>query len=138
LAATGGEPVTTGPEDQGDPVEVANVRPLAFGYLRLHVTDPPEVTDRLITALHAHADREGLALADIYLDLFDPPTDHPDRSGFCTLMDALRRHDTCTVLIPTPEHLSRQPDSYAARRTIIEAEAGARLLVISAHRPTLC
>jgi len=108
----------------------ANVRPLAFGYLRLSATDPPDVTDQLIAALHAHAYREGLALADIYLDLLDPPVDHPDRSGFCTLMDTLRRYDTCTVLIPTPGHLSRQPDNYAARRTIIEAEAGARLLVI--------
>jgi hypothetical protein len=119
----GGEPVT-------------NVRPLVFGYLRLHATDPPEVTDRLITVMHAHADREGLALADIYLDLFDPPTGHSDRSGFCTLMDALRRHDACAVLVPTPAHLSRHPDSYAARRTIIEAEAGARLLVVSTQPVT--
>lgn len=125
--------MTTESEHPGGPAEAASVRPLAFGYLRLSATDPPEVTDRLITALHARADREGLTLADVYLDLLDPPTDHPDRSGFCTLMDALRRHDTSTVLIPAPEHLSREPDGYAARRTIIEAEAGARLLVISAH-----
>jgi hypothetical protein len=125
--------MTAEPPRPGGPADAANVRPLAFGYLRLSITDPPEVTDRLITALHAHAEREGLALADIYMDLFDPPVDHPDRSGFCALMDALRRHDTCTVLLPTPEHLSRHPDNYAARRTIIEAEAGARLLVISAH-----
>jgi DNA invertase Pin-like site-specific DNA recombinase len=115
----------TDTEHPGEPA-----KSLAFGYLRLSATDSPDVTDRLITALHAHAEREGLALADIYIDLLDPPVDHPDRSGFCTLMDALRRHDTCTVLIPTPEHLSRRPDSYTARRTIIEAEAGARLLVI--------
>lgn len=45
-------------------------------------------------------------------------------------MDALRRHDDCIVIIASPEHLSRQPRSYVARRTIIETEAGARLLLI--------
>lgn len=52
-------------------------------------------------------------------------------------MDTLRRHSTGTVIIPGHEHLSRRTSNYIARRTIIEAEAGARLLVIhsAGHRP---
>ena len=106
------------------------MRPLVFGYLRLWAADPPEAGIRLAEQLQAFADREGLALADIYTDHYDPPPGQPDRAAFCALMDALRRHDASGVLIPTPEHLSRMPGSYRARRTIIEAEAGARLLVI--------
>lgn len=106
------------------------VRPLALGYLRFRTADPPEVAIALAGRLESFAYREGLVLADIYTDLLDPPTGQPDRAGFCALMDALRRQDTCpTVLIPSPEHLSRRPDGYTARRTIIEVEAGARVLI---------
>jgi hypothetical protein len=80
--------------------------------------------------MHAFAEREGLTLADVYSDHFDPPAEAPDRSGFCALMDALRRYEASGVLIPSPEHLARMPRSYQARRTIIETEAGARILVI--------
>jgi DNA invertase Pin-like site-specific DNA recombinase len=122
--------VTAELEGPSGPAETASLRPLAFGYGRLSATDRPEVADRLVSEMHAYADREGLTLADVYLDLLDPPADHPHRSGFCALMDALRRHDAAAVIIPTTTHLSRLPDSYAARRTIIEAEAGGRLHVI--------
>jgi hypothetical protein len=108
----------------------AQVRPLVFGYLRVWAADPSEVGVRLTTEMHAFAEREGLMLADVYSDRFDPPADHPDRSGFCALMDALRRHEASGVLIPSPEHLARMPRSYQTRRTIIETEAGARILVV--------
>ena len=110
------------------------MRPLVFGYLRVWMADPPEVGVRLTAEMHAFAGREGLALADVYSDHFDPPHDHPDRSGFCALMDALRRHEASGVLIPSPEHLARMPRSYQARRTIIEIEAGARILVLHSNR----
>jgi hypothetical protein len=107
-----------------------SVRPLAFGYLRLWQADPPEVGGQLDDEIRAHAEREGLSLVDVYTDHFDPPADRPDRSGFCALMDALRRDDAYGVVIPAPEHLSRLPDSYRARRAIVEAESGAVLLVV--------
>ena len=107
-----------------------NVRPLVLGYLRLWAADPVEVGVRLTEELHAYADREGLVIADVLTDRYDPPPDQPDRSAFCALLDALRRYDSGGVLIPSPEHLSRMPRSYRARRTIIEAEAGARLLIM--------
>lgn len=106
------------------------VRPLALGYLRLHAGDPPELAIGLTADLQAYAGTEHLTLADVYTDLFDPPASGAERAGFCALMDALRRHDGRAVIIPTPEHLSRRPGCYFARRTIIETEAAARLLVI--------
>jgi hypothetical protein len=111
--------------------------PLVFGYLRLHPADPPQIGARLTAEMRAYAEREGFLLADVYTDHLDPPADRPERSAFCALMDALRRRDACGVIIPTPQHLSRQPGSYAARRTIIEAEVGARLHVVdpAADRP---
>jgi hypothetical protein len=107
------------------------MRPLVFGYLRLQPADPPQIGARLTAEMRAYAEREGLMLADVYTDHLDPPANHPNRSAFCALMDALRRHDASGVVIPTPQHLSRQPGSYAARRTIIEAEVGARLHVVA-------
>lgn len=108
----------------------ANPWPQAVGYLRLHTGDPPEVAVALAAELLAYADKEYLALADVYTDPFDTPVTGAERAGFCALMDTLRRHDTYAVIIPAPQHLSRRPASYTSRRTIIEIEAGARLLVI--------
>lgn len=106
------------------------MKPLALGYLRHWETDPPEVAAALTAELHAYAEKEGLTLADVYTDLLDPPADQPGRTAFCALMDALRRHDACSVIIALPVHLSRHPRNYLARRTMIEDEAGARLHVI--------
>lgn len=105
-------------------------RPLALGYLRLHASGPPEIGAALTAELRAYADREGLTLADVYVDLFDPPASNVERAGFCALMDAVRRHEVHAVIIPGAEHLSRRPSDYIARRTIIVAEGGARLLRI--------
>lgn len=108
------------------------MKPLALGYLRTDADAPPEIVAGLTNHMQSYADREGLTLADVYTDLIDPPDGYPDRAGFCALMDALRTYDTHAVIIPAPQHLSRRPDNYTARRTIIEFEAGARLLVMDA------
>ena len=110
------------------------VRPLALGYLRLWAADPPEVGATLIAELHSYADQEGLTLAGVYTDLFDPPADGPDRPRFCALTDAIRRLDPDAVIIPGPDHLSRYPRQFASRRTIIDTEGGARLLIIHPGR----
>lgn len=120
----------------GTPCRPPQVRPprqpLVLGYLRSRAADPPEVAAVLTAELRAYAEGEGLTLTDVYTDLMDPPAGHPERAGFCALMDAIRRHNAHAVIIPAPEHLSRRPSSYTARRTILEAEGGARLLVM--HR----
>lgn len=117
-------------EAEHRPGMATNLRPLALGYLRLYAADSPEVAAQIIAELHTYAEQEGLTLADVYTDLLDPPADRPGRSAFCAMMDALRSGDAYAVIISEPEHLSRLPGSYDARRTIIEAEAGARLIVI--------
>jgi len=106
------------------------MRPLAFGYFRLRAADPPDVGERFTAEMQGYAEREGLTLAEVYNDPFEPPAGVSDRSAFCALVDALRRDDTTAVIIPAPEHLSRRSGGYTERRTIIETEAGARLLVI--------
>lgn len=108
------------------------MKPLALGYLRTSAADAPETVAALTNDMQVYADREGLTLADVYTDLIDPPDGSPDRAGFCAMMDAVRRGDTYAVVIPSPDHLSRRPSCYMARRTIIEAEGGAQLLVIDA------
>lgn len=107
-----------------------NVRPLALGYLRLYADAPPELAMSLTAELVAYAEKEQLTLAEIYTDPFDPPPGGSERAGFCGLMDALRRHNAQAVIIPTTDDLSRRANGYTARRTIIETEGGARLLVI--------
>lgn len=106
------------------------MRPLAVGYLRLHVADEPARGVELTEQIRAYAEREGLTLSDVYTDLIDPPADHPERAGFSALMDALRRDVCRAVIIPRPDHLSRRFSGYIARRAIIEVEGGARALVV--------
>lgn len=114
----------------------ADVQPLVLGYLRLPDTDAPEPAAMFIEAMRTYAEQEGMTLADCYIDRLDPADGFPDRSAFCALMDALRRLDASAVIIPAPEHLSRHARTFAARRTIIETEAGAQLLILpSGHRP---
>ncbi|PZS26397.1 MAG: hypothetical protein DLM59_18465 [Pseudonocardiales bacterium] len=108
-----------------------NPRPLALGYLRLQPGDTPEAGDNLIADMHAYAEREGLCLADVFTEGVDVPDERHGRSAFCALLDTLRRVDGHAVIIPSPDHLSRQPYSYRTRSMIIEVEAGARLLVMS-------
>ena len=106
------------------------VGPVALGYLRLHTTDPPETALALTTELQQYAEQAHLALADVFTDLFDPPDRESDRTGFCALMDAIRRHNAAVVIIPTSEHLSRHPARYRTSCTIIETETGAQLLFV--------
>ncbi len=113
-----------------DDAGFGRLRPLILGYFRVWAADPPDTRALLAAEIHSYAEREGLTLGHVFTDLYDPSHDHPERSAFCALMDALRRQEVRAVAIPSPEHLSRHPGSYRARRTIIENEAGARLLVI--------
>ncbi len=106
------------------------VRPLAFGYLRVQPGDSVEVHTGLVEDIRRFADDEGLTLAEVYTDPYDAPDERQGRSAFCALMDALRRSDAEAVIVLSPGHLSRQPYGYRMRTTIIEVEAGARLLVI--------
>ena len=116
----------------GAAARATQVRQQALGYLRLHAGDPSEIAAALTAELQAYADKAGLDVATVYTDVFDPPDGLPDRAGFCALMDALRRGDAQAVIIPSAQHLARRARSYAARRTIIDIEGGARLLVVHA------
>lgn len=104
------------------------IRPLALGYLRLHTADSPNVTLALTAKLQAFAEKEHLNL--VHADSFDPPVTASHRAGFCALMDGLRRTSAHAVIIPSADHLSRRSGGFYGRRTIIETEGGARLLII--------
>ncbi len=106
------------------------MRPLALGYLRRQAGDYRQTRDALIVDMHGFAEREGLTLGDVFTDAFDASGERQGRSAFCALMDALRRSGAHAVIIPSPCHLSRQPESYRMRSAIIEREAGVRLLVV--------
>jgi hypothetical protein len=102
------------------------VRPLVLGYLRLGPTDTAEAVPALTARLHAFADREGLTLADLYTERHKG-----DPTAFSALVDALCRPGVYGVVTPSPDHFSALPGTGAAVRTMIEAETGARILVMN-------
>ncbi|PZS26962.1 MAG: hypothetical protein DLM59_17205 [Pseudonocardiales bacterium] len=110
-----------------------SVRPLTFGYLRLWPDEAADGGSGLVEEIEAFATREGMTLADVFTDPFDPAVDEPDRAGFCALMDALRRCHPSTVIVPSPDHLSRHPGGRRNCRVLIEHEAGARLHIVHAE-----
>lgn len=80
--------------------------------------------------LVVYARREGLTLADIYVERNEDDSTPMARAAFLTMVDALRRPDMYGVLIPSLCHFSRFPGVQQAMRAVIEVETGARVLVM--------
>lgn len=102
---------------------------IVYGYVSLEDDDEAEV-ERLHDELTAHAEAEGMALAEIFVDRNTPPA-RVVRAGLTVLLDAILRQQDCGVLVASPDQLSTLP---AVRRAIeVEIEGlGAELLYLSA------
>ena len=103
---------------------------LAYGYVRLSRADSRRL-EQLRRQIAAYCDREGLALELVFADAGAPDTE-PVRPGWIALLDvlALSRAEAVVVL-PTLEHLSRDPVLRAEMRTCITA-SGARAAIMPA------
>jgi len=98
---------------------------VVFGYVRLSRADPPGVRRQI----GAYCAREGLALELVFADsgIGDAELVRP---GWTALLDALRRTGGPVVVLPTLDHLSRDPVLRAELRTQLSA-AGATVTVMS-------
>jgi len=107
---------------------------VVFGYVRLSRADSGGVR-RLRRRIDAYCAREGLALELVFADsgIGDAELVRP---GWTALLDALRRTGGPVVVLPTLDHLSRDPLLRAELRTQL-SEAGATVAVVSntAARP---
>jgi len=104
-----------------------------YGYIRSEQGDESEI-DRLHDQLTAHAQAEGLALAEIFVDRSIPPG-RIVRPGLTVLLEAVMRSDASGVLVANLDHLSPLP---AVRQAIeVEIEVlGARVLTVTPATPS--
>jgi hypothetical protein len=110
------------------------VQPMVCGYIRARLCVPQSGASSLQRALCAYARREGLTLADIYIEWHEDDSRPLGRSAFVAMVDALRRPDMYGVLIPSLCHFSRFPGVQQAMRGLIEVETGARVLIMENPR----
>ena len=91
---------------------------------------------RLRRQMDAYCAREGLALELVFADSGIGDTELV-RPGWTALLDALRRTGGPLVVLPTMDHLSRDPVLRAELRTQL-SEAGATVTMMSnaAARPS--
>lgn len=81
------------------------VQPMVCGYVRARLCVPETGVNSLQQALCTYAHREGLTLADIYIERHEDDSKPLARSAFVAMVDALRRPDMYGVLIPSLCHL---------------------------------
>lgn len=99
-----------------------------YGYVRLSRTDGRRL-ERLRRQIAAYCEREGLTLELVFADAGVPDTDQV-RPGWAALLDVLApSRAEAVVVLPTLDHLSRDPVLRADMRTCITA-AGARVAVM--------
>ncbi|ABD12249.1 hypothetical protein CcI156_05800 [Frankia sp. CcI156] len=104
-----------------------------YGYISSEHADEAEI-DRLHDQLTAHAQAEGLALAEIFVDRSIPPG-RIVRPGLTVLLEAVMRSEAAGVLVASLDHLSPLP---AVRQAIeVEIEVlGARVLTVTPAVPS--
>jgi hypothetical protein len=108
------------------------VRPLVYGYIRLATTDAPDRCACLTRELASYAEREGMALAEVFTDRDTGSSTEAGRAGFVVMVQALRRPGVYGVLVPSLRHFSRFPGVHKAMCALIEVQTGARVLPIDA------
>lgn len=105
------------------------MRPMVFGYIRAEPSQPAECIDHLRDELAGYAEREGLALIEIFVEpsVSEP---RPERPAFRQLLDALCRSEAYGVLVPSLTHFSRFPNAQFVMCSLIHHETGARVIAL--------
>ncbi len=102
--------------------------PLAFGYVRLGRPDKTRL-EALRRSIRAFCGREGgLALDLVFADSGVPSTE-PVRPGWTALIDVLSQAKAHAVVLPTLNHLSRDPVLRAELRAQI-TQTGALICLL--------
>ena len=104
--------------------------PRVFGYVRVASRHKTRV-ERWRARIADYCRQEGLALELVFADLAVSDTELV-RAGWTALLDVLNPGDAQMVVVPTEEHLSRDPVLRADMRAQLAA-AGAMALVMPAR-----
>ena len=104
--------------------------PRVFGYLRVGSRHKARV-ERWRARIAEYCAQEGLALELVFADLAVRDTELL-RPGWTALLDVLNLKDAQIVVVPTEDHLSRDPVLKADLRAQLAA-AGAMALVMPAR-----
>ncbi|PZS26827.1 MAG: hypothetical protein DLM59_17505 [Pseudonocardiales bacterium] len=96
-----------------------------LGYLQVRPGPTSELLDWLHSDLVTYAEREGFALADVFVERADS-----GRAALSGLVEALKHQEIGAVVVPALEHLSGFPGGRQALRLLIERDTGARVHVV--------
>lgn len=116
--------VTTPTSVAGPASHVAQVRPL-LGYLRVPTATPDKEVESLRRELADYANRDGFVLLRVFVDRHGTFT-----SGFSALFQALHNGAAQHVVVPTLSHFAAINGVRAVMKELLEAQTGARVLVL--------
>ncbi|WP_018637364.1 hypothetical protein [Parafrankia elaeagni] len=109
--------------------------PTAFGYLRLEDGESEEDVNRLHDVLSDHAEREGLALAEVFVDR-NMCSDQVIGPGLTVLLEAVRRDGRAVVLLSKWEHLAASASARHAITAVVVNLGGRIQAVEPISEPT--
>jgi hypothetical protein len=102
-------------------------RPLLFGYVRVHLLMTRRELNGVKQRLAEFADDEGYTLANIFIEQA-----HTVPAAFQALVDAARKHEVKTVVVPGMQHLKVLPPGM---REHLEHYAGAHVIAAESAAP---
>lgn len=107
------------------------VKPLLLGYQRIRITRSVAEVERARVALVTFSDREGFALAEIFVEA----DESRPFSALCALIEACRRIDVAVVAVPTLSDLGMNTAAQLELRQRLRRETGVPVLVVEGHGP---
>jgi hypothetical protein len=105
-------------------VEVGHVRPVLLGYQRVRIGMPRTEVARRLRLLVDFAEREGYALAEVFVD---DSADRPLCAFHALINQARRDHEVSAVAVATGDDLS--PNPFARRELWVRPERETRVPV---------
>jgi len=101
------------------------VKPLMYGYMRLHGDEPDNDIRQMELVLKDCAEAEGYCFATIFHEY-----DSGSHAAFDELVEKLKRAEAHHVIVPTLDHLSRHPLLRINMLTRLQFEAQAQVLAL--------
>jgi hypothetical protein len=110
------------------------MRPLVYGYIRRFPRDSRSQRDCLRAGIEGYAEREGLALAEVFVEE-SLAEGYGERPAFTALIEALRSMEGYGVIVPGLWHLSRFSGVQFFICSLIQRETGAQVISLDTRDP---
>lgn len=112
-----------------DEPRLNRLQPLAYGYMRVPCDVPDNRVRKLEDSFRAFASERGLFFVTFFFEFRCSACD-----ALCELITELQRADAHHVVIPSMRHFAHNPLLQDIRRTRLEHEAAAEVLVLRETR----